>query len=191
MLFKIQLAVYKLTDDKAVEHGHRAALCRGEQAEAHSEDDAEGEEQAPEGDERLLEHFLGRGELVARGGVIALVRDHRHDDHHRDTHQDAGDIAGCKDAAEGGLGNQGVDDQVHAGRDDRGRRGGRSGDGGGERLGIAALFHLGDQHLRLHGAVGVGGAGAAAHQHAQQHVDLGKAALHVARDAFTEVHHLV
>ena len=55
--------------------------------------------------------------------------------------------------------------------------GGSGGDSGGEALAVAALFHLRHQHFALHGSVRVGRAGAAAHQHAQKHVHLGKAAL--------------
>lgn len=46
----------------------------------------------------------------------------------------------------------------------------------GKALAVAALFHLGHEQLALHGGVGVGRAGAAAHEHAQQDVDLRKAA---------------
>ena len=40
-------------------------------------------------------------------------------------------------------------------------------------------------------AAGVRRAGAAAHQHAQQHVDLSQTALHMTGDTFTEIHHFL
>ena len=191
MLLQVQLLINQTTDDEAVEHGNGTALRGSEQAEAHTKDNAEGEEQTPEGNERLTQHFLDRGELIPGGGVIPLFGDDGHHDHHRDGHQNAGNVAGGKHTAQRGLSNQAENNQVDPGRNDgRGSRG-RGGDSGGEGLGIAAALHLRNQHLGLHGAVGIGRAGATAHQHTQQHVDLGQTALHMTGDTFTEIHHFL
>lgn len=191
VLLEAELSIDEPADEEAVKNRDGAAFRGSEQAEAHTEDDAEREEQAPEGDKRLLQDFLDRGELIAGLGVVALLGDDSHGDHHGKRHEDTGNITGGESTAKGRLRDKAEDDKVDSGRNNggSGRRG--RGDGGGESLGIAALFHLGDEHFGLHGAVGVSGARAAAHQHGQQHVDLSKAAAHMARDAFTEVHHLV
>ena len=126
VLSELQLSIDKFTDDKAVQHSHSTAFGRGEQTESHTEDDTEGEEQTPEGNERLFQDFLHGRELFACSGIIAFVGNDRHYDHHGDTHQNAGYIAGCEDTSERGLGNQRIDDQVYSGRNDRSRCRGRS-----------------------------------------------------------------
>ena len=111
-----QALIDELAYNEAVQNCDSAALRRGEHAETHTQDDAEGEEQTPEGVERLLGNDLCRGELLSRGGVIALLCNDRNSDHHRQRHQDAGDITGCEGAAEGCLRDEAVDDEVNSGR---------------------------------------------------------------------------
>lgn len=188
VLLEVKSAVDETADDEAVDNRNSAALGGSEHTEAHTDDDTEGEEQTPEGDERLLEYLGDLRELVSGGGVIALLCDDRNDDHHGQGHQDAGDIACGKDLAQRNLREQAVDDEVDSGRNDGGRSRRGGGDGRGERLGITTSLHLRNEHLGLHCAVGVCGTGAAAHQHGQQHVDLCKAAAHMTGNAFTEVH---
>lgn len=47
MLFKAELLIDKLADNKTVQHSHRTAFCRCEEAKAHPENDAEREELDP------------------------------------------------------------------------------------------------------------------------------------------------
>ena len=191
MLFQAQLLVDQTANDEAVENCNGTALRGSEQTETHTENDAEGEEQAPEGYESLLEYLLGGRHLIAGLGVIALLGNNGHSDHHCGTHQDTGNIAGGEGTAQRGLCDKTENDKVNSGRNDGCCGGGSCGDGSGKGLGVAALFHLGDQHLGLHGAVGVGGAGAAAHQHTQKHIDLSQTAAHMACHTLTKVHHLI
>ena len=129
---------------------------------------------------------------VARRGrdrrVAALFGDDRHGDHQRHSHEQTGHVAGGKELADGRTGDQAVDDEVDSGRDDGRDARGRRRDRGGEALAVAALFHLGHEQLALHGGVGVGRAGAAAHEHAQQDVDLRKAAGQMPGERVGKVH---
>lgn len=188
VLFEAKSAVDKTADDEAVDNRNSTALRGSEHTEAHTDDDTEGEEKAPEGYERLLEYLAGLRELVSGGGVVTLLCDDGDNYHHGDGHQYAGDIACGKDLAQRNLREQAVDDEVDSGRNDGGRSRRGGGDGRGERLGITTSLHLRNEHLGLHCAVGVCGTGATAHQHGQQHVDLCKASAHMTGNTLTEVH---
>ena len=133
---------------------------------------------------------LGGCALFAAGLVAALAGDDAHGDHEHNGHQQAGQIARGEQLADGGARDQTVDDQVDAGRDDRRDAARGRGDRGGEALAVAALFHLGHEHLALHGGVRVGRAGAAAHEHGEKDVDLRETALHVAGQRVGKGHEL-
>ena len=167
-----QTLIDKLADDEAVENAHAAGFSRGEETHAHAHDDSEREEQCPEGVQCLLGDDLGGGLDVAARCVTTLLSDDVDGHHKRQCHDKAREVACGKELADRSARNQTIDDQVDAGRDNRRDAGGGGRDRGGEALAVSALFHLGDQHLAFHRGIRVGGAGAAAHQHAEQHVDL-------------------
>ena len=62
-----QALIDELAYNEAVQNCDSAALRRGEHAETHTQDDAEGEEQAPEGVERLLGNDLCGGTSLVVG----------------------------------------------------------------------------------------------------------------------------
>ena len=183
-----QALVDELAHDQAVEHAHTAGFRRREDAEAHAHDDAQREKQRPEGLERLPADLAERCAAGAGRRVAALFGDDRHGDHQRHSHKQAGDVAGSKELTDGCAGDQTVDDEIDSGRDDGRDARGRRRDRGGKALAVAALFHLGHEQLALHGGVGVGRAGAAAHEHAQQDVDLRKAAGQMPGERVGKVH---
>ena len=183
-----QALVDELAHDQAVEHAHTAGFRRREDAEAHAHDDAQREKQRPEGLERLPADLAERCTAGTGRRVATLFGDDRHGDHQRHSHEQTGHVAGGKELADGRTGDQAVDDEVDSGRDDGRDARGRRRDRGGEALAVAALFHLGHEQLALHGGVGVGRAGAAAHEHAQQDIDLRKAAGQMPGERVGKVH---
>ena len=183
-----QALVDELAHDQAVEHAHTAGFRRREDAEAHAHDDAQREKQRPERLERLPADLAERCAAGAGRRVAALFGDERHGDHQRHSHKQTGDVAGSKELTDGCAGDQTVDNEVDPGRDDGRDARGRRRDRGGKALAVAALFHLGHEQLALHGGVGVGRAGAAAHEHAQQDVDLRQTAAHMPGERVGKVH---
>lgn len=174
MFSKGEPLINKAADNEAVQNCHGAALGGRKHTKADTQNDANGEEEAPEGVKRLLKDDFEAGEFFPGLGIIAFVGNDGHGDHHGDGHEDARHIACRKRPSQGGLGDKAEHDQVDPGGDNgSGRRGGGS-NGGGEGFGITAFLHFRHQHLGLHGAVGVGGAGAAAHEHTEHHIHLAR-----------------
>ena len=184
----LELLVDELAHQDGVDDAHGAGLGGGEPAQAQAHDQAEGDEQGPDAVFQRPDD-LGLVGLVGAGGLIVpLLGDEGRQDHQRDHHEDARQIARVEHFGHGHVGAGGVQNQDDARGDDGGDAGRRRGDDAGPGLAVAQLGHLGHQHLGLHGGVGQVGAGEAAHQGGEQDVHLGQAAGPPAGDQGAEVH---
>ncbi len=190
-VFPFQLLVDKGTDDDAINNSNSTCLGRGEHAHAQAGNNAKGEEQRPNGFFELGQDFADGSSFFTRRLIAALVRNNGYNNHHRNCHQNARHIACHKHFSYRYAGNQGIDDEVDARRNNRRAGRGGSSNSGTKGPAVAAFFHFGNQHLALHSGIGISTAGYTAHQKAQQHVYLRQAAGHMAHEYVSKLHQLV
>jgi hypothetical protein len=112
--------------------------------------------------------------------------DDRDPQHQRRAHEQARDQPGNQDAAHRDVGHQGIDDQRHAGRDDRPDGRGRGDDGDRKILLVALVLHRLDDDGAQPRRLGHGRARHAGEDDAGDDVDLRQAAPHRADQRFGE-----
>lgn len=156
----------------------------GEAAEDRADDDDRDQQ-----GRRRTEHdhdALAQGLLLA--GRVVVDEAHGGDDekeHQRQ--QKAGHDAGDQHVADRDLGEHGIDDEHHRGRDDRPEHAAIGGEAGGEVLVVALALHLRDHDLRHDRDLGRGRAEDRGDEHVGEDVDIGQPAPERADEGHGEV----
>ena len=175
---KSEHAVDEQADDDGVDHRERPDLRRREDAEAKPEQQDDRKQDRPyAAPERQRDLPCGRAGVALRCIAAAPRRDGDRDRQRRPQHQPRDD-AGGEQAADRDLAHGSIQDEADAGRNDRRHQRAVGDHPGRIALGEPALEHLQAEDAGVHGRIGDGGAGDAAHQGRQRDRRLGKPPLH-------------
>ncbi|MPM49534.1 hypothetical protein SDC9_96264 [bioreactor metagenome] len=181
-----QRPVVEEADNHGVHRGEGRSLSGGVPAGGDAAHDDHGGEQGGKGFFEKLPYFTGSGFFVL--WEVAPVPHEVHDEHHGQSHEDAGDHAAEKEGRHGGVSQAGVDHHGDARRDDDPYCGGRGGDAHGVFLVVARLDHGGDEHLAHSGGVRLGRARDAGEDHGDEDIGVGQAAPDISHKGDAEIH---
>ena len=190
-ILPLQLLVDEGADNEAIYNSNSAGLRRSEHAHTQTSDNAEREQQCPDGFLKLRHDFAKGGSSFTRRLVATLFGNDSNDNHHSHSHQHAGNIACHKHFRNRNAGNQSIDNQVNARRNNRRAGRGSSRNSSTEGSAVAAFFHFRHQHFALHRSIGIRTAGHAAHQQTQKHVNLRQTAGHMTHEHVSKFHQLI
>ena len=172
-------------DQQSRDRADSGRLSRiGEAAEDRADDDDR--DQQGRGRAQHDPGALAQGELVA--GRVVVDEAHAGDDQEeQDGQEHARHDAGHQHVADRDLGQNGIDDEHHRGRDDRAEHAAIGGEAGGEVLVVALALHFGDHDLRHDRDLCRGRAEDRGDEHVGEDVDIGQPALERADEGHGEV----
>ena len=170
---------------QGVRRGHEGGLGRGEDAREHPAEEQDRRQQRQGRAPRPPRGYSDAGEGVGR--EAATPGEPGHHDHEGPGHEETRHDAPQEEASDGGIGDDPVEEEGHAGRDDGTYRGRRRGHGRGEVARVALVGHRLDLDGPESRRVGDGRARHAREDHAADHVDVGQPAAEPAGEAFREV----
>ena len=187
-LLELYRAVDDHADEQAVDRGDRSGVGRGEHTAVDAAEDDDRHEQAPEGVLEGLPALLTAG--LGQAGELLLPAEPEGDGDERRAHDEAGQHAGDKEVADGGVADGAEDDEGDGGRNDD-----ADGAGGGherrrEADVVARLDERGDDDYAEGRDRGRAGAGDGGEEAGDEDADHRDAAAQVADAGLSQVDEL-